>query len=295
MSASWKLTLPATRMEAEAIADADIDGAVLVTTEEDEAAGRWRLDAYFEGEPDAETLAAVRALVAEPHGDPAPLPDEDWLVLSQAGLAPIRTRWFHVHTSAHAGDPPPGGRAFRIEAGQAFGTGHHETTAGCLQMLETLAGEDMRFEKIIDLGTGTGLLAFAANHLWTLAEVTATDIDPIAIAVTRENAALNDVTIGDDVDEVSLLVADGARHPSIARSAPYDLAIANILAGPLIAMAGEVAAIAASDGRVLLAGLLSWQTDEVLAAYAAVGCEEERRLVRGDWTILLLRAPAVAR
>ena len=267
--------------------------AVLLVTEEDEAAGRWRLDAYLEREPDAATLATIGALVGGA-GEPTveALGDEDWVTLSQAGLEPIRTRCFHVHTSAHAADPPPGGRAFLIEAGQAFGTGHHETTTGCLLTLERLSVEGESFRKIIDLGTGTGLLAFAAIYLWAGADVTATDIDPIAIEVTRENAAINDVDVGLDTGEVALLVADGAHHPQITEWAPYDLVIANILAGPLIAMAAEIAAIAAPGATVVLAGLLSTQADAVVEAYAACGCAEAGRDVRGDWTILRLRAGA---
>ena len=209
------------------------------------------------------------------------------MTLSQAGLEPIREGRFFVYTTAHANRVPPEGTAFLIEAGQAFGTGHHGTTAGCLAMLDAL-GTECTFDNIIDLGTGTGLLAFAAKALWPGATVVATDIDPIAIDVTRENMSANDVA------DLALIVADGARDPAIAERAPYDLVIANILAGPLIAMAGEVAGIAAPGGRVLLAGLLSTQADAVLAAYAAQGCVERRRLVRGDWTVLLLEAGAAA-
>lgn len=283
MSGSWKLTLPCTRAEAEAIAAAEVDGAVLVTTEEDEAAGRWRLDAYFDGEPDAATLAAVRALIAG-GGDaaPAPLPDQDWVALSQAGLAPIEEGRFFVHTGTHRPQARAGGIDLLIEAGRAFGTGHHETTAGCLAMLDGLAKE--RCSNIIDLGTGTGLLAFAARRLWPGARVSATDIDPVAVEVARANMAAN------GLDGIDLLVADGARDERIMAGAPYDLVVANILAGPLIAMAAEVARVAAPGGRVLLAGLLSTQAEAVLAAYAAQGCAEQRRLVRGDWTVLLLEA-----
>jgi ribosomal protein L11 methyltransferase len=280
---SWKLSLPCTKAEAEAIAAAEVDGAVLVTTEEDEAAGRWRLDAYFEGEPDAATLAAVRSLVADnSEVQPEPLPPEDWVTLSQAGLEPIREGRFFVHTAAHADNVPAGAVAFRIEAGQAFGTGHHHTTAGCLAMLDGLAGE--RFGRVIDLGTGTGLLAFAARALWPDARVTATDIDPVAVAVSRENMAAN------GLNGIELIVADGARDPAIAAGAPYDLVIANILAGPLIAMADEVAGIAARGGRVLLAGLLTAQAEAVLVAYRAQGCAEVTRMIREDWTVLLLEA-----
>ncbi|WP_245841794.1 50S ribosomal protein L11 methyltransferase [Sphingomonas lenta] len=281
---SWKVTLPCTKAEAEAIGDAEMEGVVLLVTEEDEATGRWRLDAYVEGEPDAAALAAIRALTSSVAVEPRVegLGDEDWVTLSQAGLEPIREGRFVVHTSAFPVEPPPGGRAFLIEAGQAFGTGHHETTAGCLHVLDALA--ERRFANAVDLGTGTGLLAFAARELWPDAQIMATDIDPVAIEVTRENMEVN------GVERIDLVVADGARDPAIQERAPFDLVIANILAGPLIAMAPEVAAIAAPGAAVVLAGLLETQADAVVNAYRAAGCALERSERRGDWTILLLRA-----
>ena len=289
---SWKVTLPCTRAEAEAIDDGEIAlDAVLMTTEEvEDDVDRWRLDAYLEREPDAGLIAALRALVPsstaiEPLVEP--LADADWVAMSQAGLEPIREGRFVVHTAAYPAEAPPGGRAWLIDAGQAFGTGHHATTAGCLAMLDGLA--DRAFARIIDLGTGTGLLAFAAHHLWPGASVTATDIDPIAIAVTRDNMAANHLA------DVRLIVADGARDAAIAAGAPYDLVIANILAGPLIAMAPEIAAIAAPGAAVVLAGLLTRQADEVVAAYLAQGCAEATRDARGDWTILHLAAGAAER
>jgi ribosomal protein L11 methyltransferase len=287
---TWKLTLPCTRAEAEAIDAGTIEiDAVLMTTElvEDDVE-RWRLDAYTEIEPGPEMIAAIRALVpSAARVQPAieQLSDADWVAMSQQGLEPIREGRFIVHTEAHPVGPGAGQRAFLINAGQAFGTGHHGTTAGCLAMLDGLA--DRRFANMIDLGTGTGLLAFAARHLWPEARVTATDIDPIAIEVTRKNAELN------RADRIELVVADGARAPAITASAPYDLIIANILAGPLIAMAPEIAAIAGPNATLILAGLLSSQADKVRAAYEAVGCTVERSDERGDWTILRLRAAAV--
>jgi ribosomal protein L11 methyltransferase len=288
-SDTWKLTLPCTRAEAEAIDAGAIEiDAVLMTTEvfEDDVE-HWRLDAYSEAEPDPAMIAAIRALVpsadgVEPHIEP--LTDADWVAMSQQGLEPIREGRFVVHTEAHSVEPSVGERAFLINAGQAFGTGHHATTSGCLAMLDALA--DRRFGKVIDLGTGTGLLAFAARHLWPDAQVAATDIDPVAIEVTRENAALN------RVDRVELIVADGARAPAITTAGPYDLIVANILAGPLIAMAPEIAAIAAPNATIVLAGLLATQADAVQAAYRAAGCTVEQADTRGDWTILRLTAAA---
>lgn len=289
---SWKLTLPCTRAEAEAIdaaEDLGLDSApVLMTTEDvEDDAERWHLDAYFEVEPNDAAIAALQALVPSARGR-APaieqLDDEDWVTMSQAGLEPLHVGRFYVHTAAQDAPPPEGARVFRIEAGRAFGTGHHETTSGCLAMLDGLAGE--RFTDVIDIGTGTGLLAFAARELWPEARVLATDIDPVAVDVTRENAEVNAVS------GIDLVVADGALADAITDRAPYDLLIANILAGPLVSMAPEVAAIAAPDATVVLAGLLGRQASEVIGAYTACGCTLEARDDRGDWTILRLRAGA---
>lgn len=289
---SWKVSLPCTRAEAEAIdsaSDLAIDAVLMTTEEVEDDVERWRLDAYLEHEPDAAMLATLHALVPSASGhDPVVerLSDQDWVAMSQAGLEPIREGRFVVHTSAHPVTPPAGGRAFLIEAGQAFGTGHHGTTSGCLAMLDALASGRRDFAKVIDVGTGTGLLAFAAVDLWPRATVVATDIDPVAIDVTRENAERN------DVEGVALFVADGARHPDIDAVAPYDLVIANILAGPLVSMAPELAAIAAPDAVIVLAGLLETQRETVVAAYAACGCTLEAIDRRGDWTVLRLRAGA---
>lgn len=287
---SWKVSLPCTRAEAEAIDAGTIEiDAVLMTTEtvEDDVE-HWRLDAYLENEPDAAMLAAIKALVPSA-ADVAPeieaLTAQDWVTLSQEGLEPIHEGRFVVHTSAHAVEPPAGGRAFLIDAGRAFGTGHHATTSGCLAMLDGLAAR--RFANIIDVGTGTGLLAFAGAHLWPDAKVMATDIDPAAVDVTRENAAAN------GIEGVDLVVADGALSDAITAKAPYDLVLANILAGPLVSMAPELAAIAAPNATIVLAGLLETQRPQVVEAFEACGCTLEAVDRRGDWTILRLAAGAV--
>ncbi|WP_375394897.1 50S ribosomal protein L11 methyltransferase [uncultured Sphingomonas sp.] len=287
---SWKLTLPCTRAEAEAIDRGDgpgldpmptltTTGTVVDDTE------HWRIDAYCEYEPTTAQIAAIRALVpsaADTMPVIEPLPDEDWVTMSQAGLEPIREGRFVVHTPAFPADAPAGGRAFVIDAGQAFGTGHHATTAGCLAMLDALA--DRRFGSVIDIGTGTGLLAFATVCLWPEARVTATDIDPRAVAVTAENAILN------DIGGIDLIVADGALDDAILDAAPYDLIIANILAGPLVSMAPEIAAIAGPAATIVLAGLLEAQRAQVVEAFEACGCTLEIIDRRGDWSVLRLSA-----
>lgn len=294
MSDSWKLTLPCTKAEAEAIAAAEDDASdiVLITTEEDEASGRWRLDVYFDGKPGAAALKKVRALVPSAAGvatKPALLDDADWVAMSQSGLEPVRAGRFFVHTAAHADAVPADVRAFRIEASRAFGTGHHETTTGCLMMLDAMKQRGARVDNLIDLGTGTGLLAFAALHLWPRAYATATDIDPVSIEVTAENAEINGVATGQRQGRVALDVADGTRSALVQRRAPYDLIIANILADPLIALAPDVAAIAAPRAQVVLAGLLNRRAEDVAKAYRRQGFRLAERLVLGDWSILRLR------
>jgi ribosomal protein L11 methyltransferase len=295
---SWKLTLPCTRAEAEAIEIGDglaeIDPVPVLMTSERvlDDAEAWQLDAYFESKPDKATVAAIRALVPSSGTTEAlieRLADEDWVTLSQAGIEPVATARFYVHTNSNRGDVPPGVRSLLIEAGLAFGTGTHETTAGCLLTLETIKAQGTTVRNLIDLGTGTGLLAFAAMDLWPRALATATDIDPIAIDVTIENAGVNDVALGVNRGELALTVADGVADSLVIGRAPYDLVIANILAQPLIAMASDFAAIAAPGAQIVLAGLLTTQADAVAAAYRRHGCRVAGRIERGDWTILRLR------
>ena len=287
MSASWKVTLPCTRAEAEAIdpETVAIDAVLLTDEAVEDDPEQWRLEAYFGHAPGDDEIAVLCGLVAN---ETAPtvvaLPDEDWVTLSQAGLEPIREGRFVVHTAAFPMDAPLGGRAFLIEAGRAFGTGHHETTSGCLAMIDGLAGTSVA--RAIDVGTGTGLLAFAVRELWPDAAIVATDIDPRAIDVTRENAKAN------RIDRLELIVADGALDEAILASGPYDLVVANILAGPLVSMAPELASIAAPGATIVLAGLLDTQRGDVVAAFEACGCTFDAADRRGDWTILRLTAGA---
>jgi ribosomal protein L11 methyltransferase len=290
---SWKLTLPCTKAEAESLAGevpeiADLEPQpVLMTSEPDpDRPDEWQLDVYFEGRPDAATIAMVRALVPSASGiaaEPEPVEDADWVTLSQAWLEPIRAGRFHVHTAAHADGVPADMIAFRIEASRAFGTGHHETTTGCLTMLDALEKSGARFAEIADIGTGTGLLAFAARALWPAARLIASDIDPISIEVAAENMDIN----GIPADAVALVVAPGVDDPAL-RARSYDLLIANILAGPLIELAADFRTVVAPGGSVMLAGLLASQADAVTSAYEAEGFTRADRLDLGDWPTLRL-------
>lgn len=266
---------------------------VLMTNEPDESRpDEWRLDAYFETRPTKSDLNLIASLVPSAKGV-APsvesLPDQDWVTMSQQGLEPIRAGRFFVYTPAHRGDAPEGATAFEIDAGRAFGTGHHQTTAGCLTILDRLKSEGQAFRNIVDVGTGTGLLAFAANRLWPSARIAASDIDPVSIDVTRGNAALNRIRTGRGPGQVELIVAPGLAHMRLRARAPYDLIIANILAGPLIDLAPAIAAALAPGGRLVLAGLLDTQAIKVADAYRKQKLMLTSFLQLGDWPTLLLR------
>lgn len=297
MSGSWKLTLPCNRAEAEYISG-DVPSLslldpepVIVTSEVDEDADIWRIDAYFESKPDKAAIATIQgeipsAAKAKPVLEK--MPDEDWVTLSQSGIEPVHAGRFYVHTAENKGNVPDGAYPLRIDAGLAFGTGTHETTAGCLAMLDRLKASGHNFRHIVDIGTGTGLLAFAALHLWPRAYATASDIDPISIDVTRDNAAINGVKVGQEMGAVALCVASGTDHEMIRRRAPYDLVIANILAGPLIELAPSIAEVIAPGGTLILAGLLDRQQEAVARAYRAQGFRLAQSAANGDWPSLRL-------
>ncbi len=299
MSDSWKVSLPCTKAEAEQLQEEvpafeSMDAPpVLMSSEPDPARpDEWRLDAYFDTEPDPEALRLLKQLVPSA-GDAQPvverIADEDWVTLSQQGLEPIRAGRFFVHTPALRGEVPEGAVALQVDAGRAFGTGHHETTTGCLLALDRLMGTGATFSNIIDVGTGTGLLAFAALKLWPAARVAASDIDPVSIEVTEENAAINRIPLGRARGRVELAVAPGLEHPRLQARAPYDLIIANILAGPLIELAPSIGSALEAGGRLILAGLLDTQAEKVAAAYRRQGLMASFSIVRGDWPTLVMR------
>ncbi len=288
---SWRVTVPCTRAQGEAITEADLfpdssDPPVLVADEPDESKpDEWLIHAYFEHQPDAQELYKLRALGSgEVHVEQ--LGEADWVTMSQAGLQPIRAGRFYVHTPMYR-SAPPGALSFEIDASLAFGTGQHATTAGCLAALDKLEREGSRFANIADIGTGTGLLAFAALSLWPEAKGIATDIDAVAIDVARENAAINHVKLGHGAGELLLAVADGMDSPMLATRSPFDLIIANILAGPLIELAPEFARSLTRGGTVVLAGLLDTQADRVIVAYDKLGLSVQDR-GNGEWPVLVL-------
>ena len=288
---SWRVTVPCTRAQGESIPDSDDLFAggevppVLVADEPDERRpDEWLIHAYFEHEPTPGDISLLGKLGSgAPHIEK--LGEQDWVSMSQAGLRPIRAGRFTVHTPTHA--PEPDRINFEIDAGLAFGTGQHATTSGCLGALDALASSGRRFANIADIGTGTGLLAFAALALWSDAKAIATDIDPVSIDVTRENAVINGVKLGHSAGELLVVQADGMDSPLLTARAPFDLIIANILAGPLIGLAPDFAKALQSGGTVILAGLLDTQADSVVAAYEKLGFTLDERGA-GEWPVLIL-------
>jgi ribosomal protein L11 methyltransferase len=212
------------------------------------------------------------------------LPDADWIKLSQEGLPPVRAGRFFVYGAHDRGKVPDGVIPIRIEAGLAFGTGHHETTSLCLSALSDLS-KKRRYDNVLDLGCGTGLLAIGVAKLWRR-KVMASDIDAVAVDVTKENALSNG-----EGPLVHAVTANGLAHPSLAAKAPYDLVIANILAGPLTLLAPQIARAVSPGGTIVLSGLLRWQENVVLAFYRPHGLLLRTVRRDGPWSALILERP----
>ena len=303
MTQSWKLTALAPRavIEAALVAHEDAldwDWDVVISGSEiaEDRPDDWQLEAWLPRKPTKADKAALTALFtgkAPPFAEER-LPDQDWLTTSQAGLEPIRAGAFHVHTPDHPALHEAGVRDFCIPASQAFGTGQHATTAGCLTMLTRMKREGVVVRNAADIGTGTGLLAFAALHLWPRALATASDIDAVCVPVVEDNAAANGIAMGARAGELTMLIADGMEHPLLQARGPYDLILANILAGPLIGLAPHFAKSLVPGGHLVLAGLLESQEAQVRAACRRAGLRLARRLVNGDWSILWMRKRSLA-
>jgi ribosomal protein L11 methyltransferase len=250
------------------------DGFV-VTSREVSRDGPWRIEIFGEGERPAL------------HGDWTweDLPEKDWVAENQRSFRPFRVGRFWVHPSHIADGIPHDLIPLRIDAGMAFGTGTHATTRGCLEMLSRL--DPAETKNTVDVGCGTGILAMAAAKLWQR-PILGGDNDPQAVEVAIENAGLNEVA-----RLCRYHVSVGLRAPELSTPAPYDLIIANILAGPLMDLAEEFAAATRPGSRVLLSGLLVEQAGLMIATYARRGFVFERRvdLETGGawWRTLVLR------
>ncbi len=306
MTSLWLLRLPLSHAESlwlqsepDGLFAPDNIPSMAIFEADDQPTGAWVADdwvaeLYFEMEPDpalVERLATGIAGLDPSTLRPQPLEQQDWLSLSQNGLPPIDAGRFRVSTPERLNEVRPSGIRLVIPAAEAFGTGHHPTTHGCLAALAALA-ERRRFARIADVGTGTALLALAAAKLWPRAQIIASDIDPLAVTVARRTATLNAARLGRASGRIDLLTCPGIAHARFRRADPFDLLVANILAGPLVALAPSLSAALRPGGMLLLAGLLARQAPPVLAAYRARGLILVQRLGSPEWPTLLLRKPA---
>lgn len=250
----------------------------------EDGSGLWEVGGYFDAAPDDVALALLAAAHGARPFAVSELPETDWVAKVRRELSPVRAGRFFVHGAHDADTVPEGAEALLIEASMAFGTGHHGTTQGCLAALDALARDGVAPSAVADIGCGTAVLAMAAARLWGGATVIASDIDPVAIDVAAANLAANDLS-----DRVRLVEAAGFEHPALDAAAPFDLVLANILKGPLLALAPDMAARTVVGGHVILSGLLNEQADEIVAVYARAGFEALSLEKIGDWTTLCLR------
>lgn len=262
------------------------EDVAIATTEVDEKRDIWEASVYLLAADEDEVRGRVEDALSISFPDlkleREVIPDVDWIAKSLEGLKPVRAGRFIVHGSHDRDKVRVNDIAIEIEAGQAFGTGHHGTTAGCLEMIEqVLRARTIR--NALDLGTGSGVLAIAVAKMRPV-PVLATDIDPVAIKVAKENARLNGIVSG-----MALETAPGFHSDSFRKYGPFDLIIANILARPLIRMAPQLVTHLAPGGTVILSGILASQRWKVLSAYNGMRLSHVRTIWRNGWVTIHLR------
>lgn len=254
--------------------------------EVEDGSGLWEVGAYFTQTPDVAGLAILATLHDAKPFVVSEIPDQDWVAKVRRDLPPVAAGRFFVYGAHDADKIPDGSIPLLIEAAMAFGTGHHGTTLGCLKALDHLAGTGFVAQNAIDVGCGTAVLAMAAAHLFQTS-ILASDIDPVAVDVAIANVAANGLA-----KQVHCVVAAGFDAPALRDAAPFDLVLANILKGPLIALSSDMARSVSPDGYVILSGILNEQAAEVVAVYTQNGFNLVTQESIVDWTTLTLRRAA---
>jgi ribosomal protein L11 methyltransferase len=286
MTTYTALTTLTGKDQAYALADAmenlDPEPTGVGVFEIEDGSGLWEIGAYFIDEPDDVELTLMAAAFGAKPFVVSEVPETDWVAKVKRELSPVVAGRFFVYGSHDADKIPEGSEPLLIEAAMAFGTGHHGTTLGCLRALDRLASAGFIGKNVVDIGCGTAVLAMAAARIWPN-PVLASDIDEVAVDVAAANVSCNDLD-----GRVACLVAAGFEHETLHSAAPYDLIFANILKGPLIELAPDMAAHSAQGGYVILSGLLVEQAEDVLAAYDANGFDCETREDIGEWSCLTL-------
>jgi ribosomal protein L11 methyltransferase len=282
----WSIRLPLNAKPAETLRLAletalEPFGEAVSSFETDNGKG-WLIEVFCETQPSAKAVAAALKLLGPYRAVVERVPDKDWLAESRRGLPEFKAGPFFFYGSHFKGKVPKNMIGLEIDAGMAFGTGRHETTRGCLLAVARLA-KTRKIKNPLDIGTGTGILAFGVARLCKV-DVVAGDNDKDAVRVARENAKVNKLS-----RQVRILRSDGYRAKAIRDGAPYDLVTANILANPLIELAPDLARVLAKNGRAVLSGLLREQEKDVLAAHQAAGLALDFRIRLGDWSVLVLQ------
>ena len=251
--------------------------------EVEDGKGIWEVGGYFLDAPDDIDLALLSAAFGAGPFVVSEVPDQDWVAKVRRELPPVEAGRFFVYGSHDAALLPEGRIGLLIEAAMAFGTGHHGTTLGCLLAYDRLLDDGQRFDNVLDLGCGTAVLAMSAARMGA-AHVLASDIDPVAVEVALANVKANGL-----VGRVACVESIGFDSPVLREGAPFDLIFANILKGPLIELAPDMAAHLAPGGRAILSGLLVEQADEIVEVYQGQGLALETREDLGEWSALTLR------
>lgn len=249
----------------------------------EDGSGLWEVGGYFVEAPDDVLLDVLAAAFGARPFALSELPDVDWVAKVQRELHPVEAGRFFVYGPHDADKVPPGRVALQIEATVAFGTGHHGTTLGCLRAFDRLVDAGVAPARVADIGCGTAVLAMAAAAVLPDAVVIASDIDEVAVDVARANVAINGLE-----GRVECVEAAGFDHPRLAALSPYDLVFANILKGPLIELAPDMATHVGKGGRVILSGLLTVQAAAVLQAYESAGFSLQSQDDIGEWSTLVL-------
>lgn len=247
----------------------------------EDGSGLWEVGGFFDGAPDEVALAVLAAAFDAQPFAVSELPDTDWVAHVKRELKPVEAGRFFVYGSHDAEKVPQGRVALLIEAAMAFGTGHHNTTLGCLLAYDRLLDQGVVPTRVADVGCGTAVLAMAAASTST-ASVVASDIDPVAVDVAQANLQANDM-----VGRVTCVEAVGFDHPAL--TGPFDLVFANILMAPLIDLAPAMAEVVAPGGRIILSGLLLDQGAEVIQTYETAGFVLQQRDDLAEWCALTLR------
>lgn len=274
---------PAAETLAEAVETLDPAPTGVGVFEVEDGTGTWEIGAYFTEAPDEIALALLAAAKGAKPFAVSALPETDWVAQVKRELAPIRAGRFFLYGAHDAEKVPDDVVPLLIEAAMAFGTGHHGTTQGCLQVLHDLDTAGVRAGNVADIGCGTAVLAMAAAKIWP-GVMLASDIDPVATEVAEANARANDLE-----GRLRILTCAGFDHADIAARAPFDLVFANILKGPLVALAPQMADSTADWGHVVLSGILNEQAEEVKATYTDLGFTPVDHLTVGDWSTLCLQ------